>query len=249
VNDDLADPDEWIEQFTGQNVRWESLGMIFTFSDLSDDQPGRRAPRSEIYQTGLGVADMCIDLSMRMSGGNSMLLFLCYRRTLLESQVLGDAGLSCWRAHAETVSLLTFLGLHAEAYTTDYTPTFCSELRRKLCASVFNCDKVISFQGRPPLLSRRFISTPLPLDMADEAFFEGPEAVSQAVSALDYNGWDRESKYPSSAAAIRARTQMAIMRDELMEISLGNNEDTSISTLLCDPPSPYYSPVFPYLEL
>ena len=232
VNDDLADPDEWIEQFVGQNVRWESLGMLFTFSELSDDQAGRCAPRSELYQTGLEVADMCIDLSMCMSGGNLMLLFLCYRRTILESQCLGDAGLSCWRAHAETVSLLTFLGLHADTHTASYTPTFCSELRRRLSAFIFNCDKVISFQGRPPFLSRRFISTPLPLDIADETFFAGPEALAHAVAALDHNGWNRENSYPSAATSIRARTLMATMRDELMEISLGNNEQTPISKLL-----------------
>lgn len=141
-------------------------------------------------------------------------------------------GLSCWRAHAETVSLLTFLGLHADTSTPPSIPTFCSELRRKIFAHVFNIDKVVSFQGRPPFLSRRFISTPLPLDIPDEVFFESPDAVERAVAALDQHGWNRETADPSATTTIRARTLMAIMRDELMEISLGNNEQTPISTLL-----------------
>lgn len=88
--DDLTDPEEWIGQFVGQNVRWESLGMLFTFSELLDDHPSQG--RSERYQGALEYIDMCIDLAMCLSGGNIMLLFLCFRRTILESMVLGDAG-------------------------------------------------------------------------------------------------------------------------------------------------------------
>src|SRR3546814_14405078 len=32
--EDLADPDEWLRQFTGFNLRWESIGLLFSFNEM-----------------------------------------------------------------------------------------------------------------------------------------------------------------------------------------------------------------------
>lgn len=141
-------------------------------------------------------------------------------------------GLPCWRAHAETVSLLTFIGLHAEPDTRPYTPTFVSELRRRLFAYVFNIDKVCaSFQGRPPLLSFHYVSFTLPLDIPDESFMGGEEALKKAVDNLDDNGWNTAGIL-SSATQIRSRVKLALLKDELMAMALSQNNPISLDALL-----------------
>lgn len=96
VDDNLSEAEEWIGQFTGQNLRWEGLGLLFSFRELFSNQPERGSSRNERYQSAwkqmaLWCVNMCIDLSMHMSGGNLMLLYVCYQRTNMESMAGGDA--------------------------------------------------------------------------------------------------------------------------------------------------------------
>lgn len=142
-------------------------------------------------------------------------------------------GLPCWRSEAECASLLTFLGLHAEHDTPNYIPTFCSELRRRLFAYCFNSDKLaVSFQGRPPLLSGRHASMPLPLDIAEEDFFSDAANLRRVASSMDKDGWNMNRDKPCAATMIRARVKIAYLKDEVMEIALGNSRQTHIDILL-----------------
>lgn len=97
-----ADPDKWIGQFTGANLRWESIGLIFTFYELSYEAAEKPRHEScdgssqrfkedwpEVLRVCLGL---CMDLSRRFSSGNSLQLFLSSRRTVVESMHTGDAG-------------------------------------------------------------------------------------------------------------------------------------------------------------
>ena len=69
------------------------------------------------------------------------------------------------------------MGIHADQPTS--TPTFMAEMRARLFARIFTIDKVsVSFQGRPCLMSGRYVTTPLPRDIPDGAFMGGPEALS-----------------------------------------------------------------------
>lgn len=141
-------------------------------------------------------------------------------------------GLSVWRAHAEAVALLTFLGLHAEQHTPVQQATFGSELRRRLFASVFNLDKVaVSFQGRPPLLCHRYVSTPLPLDIPNDDFAAGGEAFERALSEIGEGGWSTTGEL-STATVLRARTMISFIKDEFIEIALSANKSTPLAVLL-----------------
>lgn len=116
---------------------------------------------------------------------------------------------------------MTFLGLHALEEETLYTPTLCSEMKRRLVAQIFNSDKYcVAFSGRPPLLNRRYCSTPLPLDLRDEDLVADEETLKKAVEELDEYGWNTRGQiYP--VTLIRARRMFADILDEVMEVALG----------------------------
>lgn len=87
---------------------------------------------------------------------------------------------------------------------------------------IFNIDKVLAtFAGRPPLLSYRFASTPLPLDMSDEELLgyrpSDPDAAGDRT--VDENGWSTSGKIYSTTI-LRARTMMAVVRDSILDICL-----------------------------
>lgn len=117
--------------------------------------------------------------------------------------------------------MLTFMGLHAMEKEVPYTPTLSSEYNRRLVAQIFNNDKFcVAFSGRPPLLSRRYCTTPLPLDLRDEDLVADQSTLQKAVQELDDRGWNTKGEiYP--VTLIRARRMLAAALEEVMEIALG----------------------------
>lgn len=129
---------------------------------------------------------------------------------------------------------MTFLGFHVEndEQKGGRTPTLCSEFQRRLFCFVFNTDKVLaSFTGRPPLLSRRYVATRLPLDLADEWLLSDKETLKRRVDELDDKGWSQDGAiYPVSS--LRARFSFAVIRDEVFEIALAVGARPSETSLL-----------------
>ncbi|PTB65653.1 N-terminal binuclear Zn cluster-containing/DNA binding domain-containing protein [Trichoderma citrinoviride] len=255
------DPEKWIGQFTGPNLRWESLGFVFSYNDLvfpegdpahgGLDSKTAQKEWTEISRVCLGL---CMDLSRRFASANGLLAQLSHRRATLESIHAGDASYSAWRSTAEAVALVTFLGMHAESNVPSYEPTLASESRRRLFAQLFVGEKDgVLFTGRPPRLSHRYAFTPLPLDLRDEDLLVGGEALKRAVQGLDENGWNTSGKI-YSATVTRARCIVALIRDELVEIGIGKPRQKVASALLRDlkerqieavkefPPSLAYNP-------
>ncbi|KAF4448506.1 hypothetical protein F53441_8092 [Fusarium austroafricanum] len=222
LRDDHSSAKAWTGQFTGNNIRWESIGLIWSYWD---GYPNLDAP---------GVVKClgyCIELVRHFTSGNDLLLFLCYRRVTIESLVTGDAGLTCWRYFAETVALLTFLGLHVGSEDLNYIPSLCSEHKRRISARVYALDKVlVAFTGRPPLLSRRFFSSPLPLDITDWNLLADRDSAKRAVQTLDDNGFLHDGEL-NKASMVRGRTQLAFIRDELLEIALSNSAKITFESL------------------
>ncbi|KAK7738380.1 hypothetical protein SLS53_006193 [Cytospora paraplurivora] len=163
---------------------------------------------------------------------NSLLHHLAYTVAIIESMLSGDAAPAFWRLHGQQLAMVTYIGMHAAQNDASYVPTAASEARRRLASQSFVVDKVAAcFNGRPPLLSRKYMLTPLPLDLPDEVLLSGPEPISRAVAALDEKGWNTDGKvYPTTI--LRARRMLASVTDEVMEVSLGDPASTSIEALL-----------------
>ncbi|KAH8122599.1 hypothetical protein LI328DRAFT_136204 [Trichoderma asperelloides] len=234
---DIDDPKEWMDQYCGDNLRWESIGLIWgNLERLSDTINSLRPSHvawipgksdRELSRTHLGY---CIDLARNFTEGNAVLLDLMRRRTTLVSVLDGDAAASCWYSHGAAVSMLTFVGLHAHVGEIPHTPTLCSEHNRRIVAQIFNHDKFsVAFSGRPPLLNRRYCMTPLPLDLRDEDLAD-EATLQKAVQELDERGWNKSGKmYPFTL--IRARRIMASILEEVMELALGCTVCTTLDEL------------------
>ncbi|KAJ0158812.1 hypothetical protein CTA2_10860, partial [Colletotrichum tanaceti] len=232
------DPEAWMAQFTGPNLRWEMLGILFVSWEMKARSRG--LPRTEVGRMGYGHKNEfrrcifdCLSLARRATEvGNTLLLYLYIRKTIIDSLLYGDTSLSTWMSGGEMLSLLTFLGLHAEQQQHQhqhqtkqqpYRPTLASELRRRLLLKAFSLDKVGSaITGRPPSLSHRYVLTPLPLDLADDVLMvrDGGVAVAAAAAALDAGGWSPDGRlYP--VTMWRARYRFMRIRDEIFEVALG----------------------------
>lgn len=99
-------------------------------------------------------------------------------------------------------------------------------------SQVFVIDKVAAaFSGRPPLLSSKYMVTPLPLDLSDEALMADADTLAKEYQALDENGWNKRNEC-CSATIVRARRLLMTVKDKIMEMALGCPMSTSTEALL-----------------
>ena len=229
-SDHVSDAGSWMRQFTSRHLRWESLGLLFAFCYAFNDagRPIRRGDDVDgpaAFLKGRESANTllagCVSLAQHFSAANSVLLRLCILRTTNESKISGDASFPTFKSLSEATAMLTFMGYHAETNVGGYIPSYASEVRRRVTAHAFSLDKIcVLFTGRPPQLSRRYITTPPPLDLPDAVLQADEETRRLALATLDGNGWNLDGKIHEATQA-RGRFMMSLIRDELMEISLG----------------------------
>ncbi|TVY46684.1 hypothetical protein LOCC1_G004116 [Lachnellula occidentalis] len=101
-------------------------------------------------------------------------------------------------------------------------------MTKKLSVNCFWSDKEFAmFTGRPPALSRRYHSCPLPLDISDEALTAGGDVLQVEIDGLDEHGWNTKGMM-HNATISRMMTLAAIMQDEIMEFFFGNQEQFSM---------------------
>ncbi|RAL02539.1 Zn(II)2Cys6 transcription factor [Aspergillus ibericus CBS 121593] len=241
-------PQRWVESFSGRRTRWEFLGTLFTYWSSAASQMSVEHEAITQYCRRHSIkgskelmvhlkrcASMCIDLCSQLGAINILFVHMAFKHNILESIASGDKSLSCWRQHGDVVAVTTSIGLHRELSTDWNEVSFQHELKRRIYASIYNFDKVIStFTGRPPLLSRKYSTTQLPLEISDEDILSG--GISDAVTNLDSNGWDRSDErklYPTTV--LRARTMLAKNREALLEVletSQDSITDAAVETCL-----------------
>lgn len=96
---DMDDPQQWMDQYCGDNLRWESIGLIWGNLERLTDTLNSLRPchvawipgkcDRELSRTHLNY---CIDLARQFTDGNSILLDLIRRQTTFISHLDGDAG-------------------------------------------------------------------------------------------------------------------------------------------------------------
>ncbi|GAA85923.1 fungal specific transcription factor [Aspergillus luchuensis IFO 4308] len=238
------DPHAWLASFTGTRMRWETLGILYTYwacgaiSSSSESQAVAEYCQAHSSVTNAKqlmthfkrCASLCIDLCKQLGSINLLFVYLLYKHNILEGILSGDKSFSHWTQHGELVAVTTSLGLHRELETEAETVSLPHELKRRLYAAVFNIDKVIStFTGRPPLLSRAYSSTRLPLDLSDDALLSSD--LPSATAQLDSRGWNKDNQIYSTTI-LRSRTSFARIRHEVLEVlesSVDNLADGSVN--------------------
>lgn len=185
---------------------------------------GHEKDRKQFLLEMRNSARFCVELCSETDMCNPLLVSLLYNFSLLTSIFSGDTSILLWRMHGDLACAATALGLHREPPISSQSPAPISlalEVRRRVHAGVFAIDKALaSFTGRPPLMTRRYVTAVLPLDVSDEDLILSKEELGQIVASHDQNGWNTKGEiYP--ATRIRLHYLMSLIRDEILEWSLG----------------------------
>lgn len=134
------------------------------------------------------------------------------------------------------------MGRHDQHEDDLYVPCLASENKRRLFGAIFNMDKLlVSFTGRPSLLSHRFVSTPLPLDLPDEVLLSDEATIQQAFHSLEPGGWCGGSRLYQTTF-LRGRVMLAYIRNELIECALDTKKQVSLEQIM-------YAPVLLCLDI
>ncbi|KAF4464364.1 hypothetical protein FALBO_8798 [Fusarium albosuccineum] len=229
----------WLDQLCSPNLRWESIALLWSvlrrvpnaLDPIEQHQLNGTEYGTPGGETMLSFLRHSISLARHFTLGNVILLNLHRQKTVIESMIVGDASLTCWNSHAETVAMMTYLGVHAQKGIGPYKPSMCSEYKRRLFVQTHNLDKaVVAFTGRPPLLNPRYCTTPQPLDLSDEDLIAGGAALERAVASLDPRGWNTQGGvYPSTIC--RGGYLMAPILNEIFEIVLVAESNATVETL------------------
>lgn len=237
-HDGVSGGETWLAGFTGDNMRWETLGVLFTywsFGTISLTENDAtieckkcfRSDRRRLWRQYKASASHCIELT-KESPSSPLCAYLMYKHTILETARTGDASASTWRLMGETAAMATFLGLHVVPRSGPGLYSVGAEVRRRTFATMFIIDKVFgTFTGRPPLLGRRFVSSELPLDVSDETLLDEPP--EQWFAHVDENGWNTEGKIYSTTLS-RARATILLIRDEILELALDSPHSSEAET-------------------
>ena len=131
--------------------------------------------------------------------------------------LLNDEGYHSWRRLGNLVTAVFAVGFRRDEMLRHGVPPFLVQMRRCLFAGSYYLDKsVATFLGRPPLIASRYCEYQLPLDLSDEdtiALRDTP------MDSLDAFGWNTANEV-SSATWIRVRFMIALIREEILEISM-----------------------------
>ncbi|KAI6759471.1 hypothetical protein HG530_010151 [Fusarium avenaceum] len=232
ISDDLGSFDEWVAQFCGSNIRWESIGLLWAHVEGLSDALSTLSYRQLQWVEGKESSVVshenlhyCIEIVRHFTAGNVLLLDLCRRQAALGTLVYGDASPVYWNSH----------GLHASgeasrAQTQPKKTSFCAELRRFTYAYIFSGDKsMVAFTGRPPLLSRRYCTSVPPSDLSDSCLLS-EDTLAEQYASLDDRGWNSKCETYGNSY-IRARYLMAFVFDEVVEIALGNDVHVTLDQL------------------
>lgn len=214
--------EQWTNQATGENLRWETVGLLFAAVGLGQShQPCGPAEKVANGRLMLRLVDECIDNSRICGSCTDLFVCLLYERSPLVETIRGDISPEAWTRFSDVCNTALELGLHKEKVVDAKTPFFLCELRIRVFDAIYVHDKYVStYLGRPPRISYRHCIVQSPADLSDDEVCGDQARLTDAISRLD-NG------YATSGRIYRAtmrRAQIAdfIIREEILEIVLGN---------------------------
>ena len=137
---------------------------------------------------------------------------------------------TAWKQHGGTCDSLVAMGIHRASKGDHNMPLWYHELRKQLLAICYCRDKAFSYcLGRPPRLISKFCHTELPLDISMEDLFTGAKDLEDNLASLDAHGWSTKGT-AFRETWLRIRVQYCRIREDILDIALGNDEGSDIST-------------------
>lgn len=225
-------PRDFCAAVTGENIRWEIVGMIVTLvallcQSLSDADPifcSKDSPledRAAIILRTHNASEICIGFCEDFAIVNDLYLWFLYENTGLYCSMRTRGSFENWKRSGILATAMIFFNLHQEIKVDDDTPFFIAELRKRLFVCAYENDKYSAiYNGRPPRLTRRYCMLQSPLDLTDEQLMaDGPE-LQLAVQSLDEQGWNSDQRVQRCTFA-RLFIPNSLLAEEILEISLG----------------------------
>lgn len=136
-------------------------------------------------------------------------------------RVLISIGLDVWRRMGDLAADLFALRAHRDERLASRCelPLFLSETRKRIFATSFYLDKILSFlTARPPRIAQTFCDCDLPLDVSDAALLS-PDIFADEVSRLTHDGWSQQIDFTVTSGA-RTRCLLARFMEEIINIQL-----------------------------
>lgn len=224
---------DWALQATGENLRWETLGLImFIISALAATLPGWDPAfktdgdiweKKTLMRTVLHLMNTCIDLSKKSGSRNDLSTALIYVKVVATAYVHGDTASEVWTSLGESCDIAVLMGLHLETKMDEHTPFFLYELRLRQFNLIYSMDKFLAtFMGRPPHISYRYSVIQAPHDLTDEEVCMDWHDLQVALSQLDENGWaPADVGKPCRSAWRKAMLLRTTIREDVLEVVIG----------------------------
>jgi chromatin structure-remodeling complex subunit RSC3/30 len=234
---------EYHTLFTGGNLRWEVLALLFVTAGLSaillgptdpllafvGQQPSKKqAFIHQMSELGSSCLSFCTDVGHLNDFG----IWVLHEHSLLVSQILGDAHYLTWRRMGDLATALFAMGLHQDIKDSPEVPFWLTEFRKRSVGLIYGLDKMLSvFLGRPPRTSHRYCSIVYPLDLdLEELDLEGPELTRKLASLDKVTGWNSDGAMRKSSHT-RCFVIINRIREDILELSLGSSiEDVSATS-------------------
>lgn len=90
LKEDHDDPEAWIESFSGPNLRWEAVGMMFLYIALGEFSASTSADSLKVIAHYTEYCSSCITLANMGGSSGSLMLFLLYKRSVLHACMHGE---------------------------------------------------------------------------------------------------------------------------------------------------------------
>lgn len=90
LKEDQADPLDWVEGFSGPNLRWEAVGMMFLSTALGEFSASTSADSRRLISQCAEYCSSCITLANMGGSSGSLMLFLLYKRSVLHACMHGE---------------------------------------------------------------------------------------------------------------------------------------------------------------
>ena len=90
LEEDQEDPLAWIESFSGPNLRWEAIGIMFLYKALGEFSASTSAESQRLARHYTDYCASCITLANMGGSSGPLMLFLLYKRSVLHSCMHGE---------------------------------------------------------------------------------------------------------------------------------------------------------------
>lgn len=221
---------EWAHLSTGQNLRWEVIGLIAAVVGLCASclDPSDRflsyhkVTRYSISKKMREISRTCLSFCRDCEAIDDMFIWLLLEDEWLTSAIKGDRNYATYRASGETNNAVLTMGLHQGVKASDNIPFFLAQLRKRAFMEAYSVEvSMATFLGRPPRLSHRYCKIDPPLDLTDhQLILEGPE-LDAALAGLDKNGYNLAGRL-NRITCMRTYLGLAPRREDILDLALGD---------------------------